>query len=172
MGKTSLLGVARAYLNTLRSYRTKRVMPSDIIVQIGLPAAAAVSFAVLWPLGEDELSSVSSNVISGVSIVSALLCGVAVMVFQLRMQMSGQGEFSSRKKVKLLVDETFYDILWAVVAGFVSVFLTIATGVAEGVEVLQRVLAGLAVFFLGNFVMVTCMCVKRLSSTYKEFSGV
>ena len=36
MGKTNLLGVARAYLNTLRSYRTKRVMLSDLIVQIGL----------------------------------------------------------------------------------------------------------------------------------------
>lgn len=172
MGKTSLLGVARAYFNTLRSYRTKRVMLSDLIVQIGLPAVAAVSFAVLWPLGEDELSSVSSNVISGVSIVSALLCGVAVMVFQLRVQMSAQGERPSREKVRLLVDETFYDILWAVVAGFISVFLTVAMGVAEGVEVLQRVLAGLAVLFLGNFVLVTCMCVKRLSSTYKEFSGV
>lgn len=170
MGKISLLGVAVAYLNTLRSYRTKKVMLSDILIQVGLPAIAAVAFAISWPLDEEELSTVSNNVISGVSIVSGLLCGVAVMVFQLRMQMSSQGERPPREKVKRLVGETFYDILWAVVAGFSSVFLTIAMGVAESVDVLQRTLGGLAVFFLGNFVLVTCMCVKRLSSTYKEFS--
>lgn len=81
MGKISLLGVAVAYLNTLRSYRTKKVMLSDILVQVGLPAIAAVAFAISWPLDEEELSTVSNNVISGVSIVSGLLCGVAVMVW-------------------------------------------------------------------------------------------
>lgn len=96
---------------------------------------------------------------------------MAVMVFQLRMQMSAQEERPPRKKVKRLVDETFYDILWAVVAGFTSVFLTIATGATESVDVIQRVSGGFAVLFLGNFVMVTCMCIKRLSSTYREFSS-
>ncbi len=172
MGKISLFGIARAYLNTLRSYKTKKIMLSDLLVQIVLPAVAAAAFAILWPLDEEKLSSVSANVISGVSIVSALLCGVAVMVFQLRMQMSAQGGRPPREKVRRLVDETFYDILWAVVVGFAAVFLTIAMGVAEGVDVLQRALGGLAVFSLGNFVLVTCMCVKRLCSTYREFSGV
>ena len=97
MGKINLLGVAKEYLNTLRSYRTNKLMPSDFAVQIGLPVLAALAFAIIWPLDEEKLSSITGNVISGVSIVSALLCGVAVMVFQLRMQMSSQSRPPRRR---------------------------------------------------------------------------
>lgn len=46
MGKINLLGIAEAYLNTLRSYRTNKIMLSDLLVQIGLPAVAAVAFVI------------------------------------------------------------------------------------------------------------------------------
>lgn len=170
MGKISLLGVVKAYINTLRSYKTNKIMPSDIVVQIILPAFVAVSFAVFWPFEQRELNDISANIISGVSIISALLCGVAVMVFQLRMQMSTQNDLRQTKKVRRLVDDTFNDILWAVVSGFTSVVLTIVTNALGSLENYQRILGGFTVFFLGNFVLVTCMCIKRLGATYREFS--
>lgn len=166
MGKICLLGAARAYVDTLRNYRTGKIMLSDVIVQIILPVILAVIFAFIWPLENKELDSVSANIISGVSIISALLCGVAVMIFQLRMQMSSQCNPKPTKKETKLVDETFHDILWAVIVGFASVLLTIFANAVSELCVLQRVLGGLTVGFLGNFVMVTCMCIKRLSSTY------
>lgn len=170
MGKISLFGVVKAYINTLRSYKTNKIMPSDIVVQIALPAFAAAAFAVFWPIGQHELNDISTNIISGVSIISALLCGVAVMVFQLRMQMSTQDNLRQTRKVKRLVDDTFNDILWAVVSGFTSVILTIATNAFVNFDFFQRILGGFAAFFLGNFVLVTCMCIKRLGATYREFS--
>lgn len=170
MGKTSLVVVAVAYFRTLKSYRTERYMASDIAVQLVAPALLGAGFAVAWPVSACDLSEAVGNTVSGVSIVSALLCGVAVMVFQLRLQIASQDSPRPTKRESTLVDETFHDILWAVVAGFASVTLFTLFGMLPDDGAVQRVIVGAAVFFLLNFLLVTCMCIKRLHSAYEIVS--
>lgn len=170
MGKIGLFGIAGKYIGTLRNYRTGRLMARDIIVQLAFPAVAALAFSVAWPFNAEELSGFAEKVIAGVSIISGLLCGVAVMVFELRLQMASQTDPRPTKRETILVDETFHDIIWATVAGFASVALMTAGDIASFCDVAQRVVYGLAVFFLINFMLVTCMCIKRLSSTYSIVS--
>lgn len=170
MGKIGLLGIAFEYLKTLRSYRTGKPMARDIFVQIVAPAVAALSFAIAWPLEASEVSRIAGNIISGVSIISGLLCGVSVMVFELRMQMASQTDPRPTKRETILVDETFHDIVWATAAGFATVFFMISGDALSFCQGVQRVTYGIAVFFLINFVLVTCMCIKRLSATYRVVS--
>ena len=170
MGKISLVGVALAYIRTLKSYKKNRYMLSDIIVQLVMPAVAGILFALFWPLSASRLSALSGNVVSCVSIVSALLCGVAVMVFQLRMQMSAQSDPKPTRRERTLVDETFHDILWAVVAGFASVALIVIAEMMADECAPQKIVYGVSVFFLLNFILVTCMCIKRLHSAYQVIS--
>lgn len=170
MGKTSLVRVAAAYLSTLRSYRTEKYMASDIAVQLVAPALLGAAFGVTWPVPAARLSEAVGNMVSGVSIISALLCGVAVMVFQLRLQLASQESPRPTKREVVLVDETFHDILWAVVAGFASVILLTISGMLPDDGAAQRTVVGVAVFFLLNFLLVTCMCIKRLHSAYEIVS--
>lgn len=169
MGKIGLFGIAGKYLGTLRSYRTGKPMVRDVLVQLVVPGALALA-AVIWPLEPEAIARISGNVISGVSIISGLLCGVAVMLFELRMQMRSQVDPKPTKRETTLVDETFHDIMWATVAGFASVLLMIAGDALASCWAVQRTAYGLAIFFLLNFILVTCMCLKRLSATYSVVS--
>lgn len=170
MGKIGLSGVAAKYLGTLRSYRTGKIMFRDVLIQIVAPAIAAVALSASWPLDGVDVSGISGNVISGVSIISGLLCGVAVMVFELRVQMASQRDPKPTARETTLVDETFHDIMWATVAGFATVALMIGGEAFSFCVGVQRVVYGLATFFLINFMLVTCMCIKRLSATYSVVS--
>lgn len=167
MGKMNLLDIAIAYLKTLRNYQTNRTMWVDVLLQVILPVSAGVAFVTFWPLTTDELNEINGDIISCVSIISALLCGVAVMVFQLRMQMASQTNPAPTKKEKILVDELFQDILWTVVVGFASIVVLVLAEAFGKVLPIQRVLYSISVSMLVNFIFVTCMCIKRLNSTYR-----
>lgn len=171
MGKVSLFSVAKEYLGTLTSYRTKKPMIGDILVQLVLPGLFAAWLTVGKPVEASVIAAIADKAVVGVSIISALLCGVAVMMFQLRVQMSTSEDFRPTERESALVDHTFHDLLWAVVAGFASVILSIVSS-AFGIDSVWRAAVyGLMAFFFVNFVLVTCMCIKRISKTYVTVSS-
>lgn len=170
MGKIGLFGLAGKYIGTLRSYRTGRLMARDILAQIVLPACAAASFCIYWPLESEEVSRIVGNIVSGVSIISGLLCGVAVMLFELRVQMRSQDDPEPTNRELALVDETFHDTVWATFGGFASVALMTLGDALQFCVAAQRAVYGFSAFFLLNFMLVTCMCLKRLSATYSFVS--
>lgn len=170
MGKLGLGSVAKGYIETLHRGRDGGVHKLDIIVQIIAPILCGIALASfggpLLSLGKSALP----NAVVAVSIVSALMCALAVMVFQLRMQ-AAQGEDSMTRDELRFIDEFFSDVLWAIVIGFASVVLMVGAGAdADVPEVLLRVAAGAALAALLNFGMVTCMCIKRLNAAYKIMS--
>lgn len=170
MGKMSLSRIVQGYLSTLVDARTEKISPSDIVVQIVIPLICGVSFFYIWPLADEAAAKLADGFVTVVSIVSALLCGVSVMVFQLRLQLASQTNPRPTRRESKLIDEMFYDVLWAVVVGFGFVFASVLRGaLPEGLAAWRAILS-LALALLLNFIMVTCMCLKRLSSAYEIVS--
>lgn len=166
MGKMNLCRIARGYLSTLVDARTEKVSLKDVAIQIILPMICGTAFFIARPLGNDAISDLSDGLVTVVSIVSALLCGVSVMVFQLRLQLASQTDPRPTRRESKLIDEMFYDVLWAVVVGFGFVLvLVLRDAVPEGLVVWRAIISS-ALAMLLNFIMVTCMCLKRLSSAY------
>lgn len=172
MEKVSLAAILKGYLETLRDDGMGRVSFADIFIQIVVPVLAGVAMFAdrewfhAFPQGD---GSVSTNVITGVSIASALLCAVDVLVFQLRFDM-GQSEEPHLGRTVRLVDELFVDVLWAIVEGFIIVALLTVRGFFKGC-VVDNVLLGVAVALLCNFSLVMCMSLKRMNAAYERVSG-
>lgn len=177
MNKISLRPVAMRYLETLVDDSTGRTMLTDVIVQIIMPVAFGVAFYLLWPddnskwpLGEKSISELSSGILTVVSIVSALLCGVAIMIFQLRLQLASQTNPVPEERETRLIDQMFNQVLWDVVAGFATtLFLACSNAFTSG-STLWKISLSASLITIINFVLVTCMCIKRFSSAYDIIS--
>lgn len=170
MGKTSLKEIRDGYLNTLREIPGKSDSPlrkHDLMVQIIIPIGIAVLFGLVWPLGASELAGLCGNIVTGVSIVSSLMCGVAVMLFQLRIQLALPEDIDASEGEVELIDETFSDVMWSVVAGFAAVVtLVIGDILVALAPVLYRVCISLALGLVVHLAIVTCMGLKRLNASY------
>lgn len=170
MSKTGLGDIRKGYLRTLRRDPRKHGSPfnkHDLLLHVFLPIGLALLYGVTWPLNGESLDGMCSNVVTGVSIVSSLMCGVAVMIFQLRVQIASPGEVDASSEEIELIDETFSDVLWSVVVGFAAVLLLIVGDVAEVIlPALHRVLVSVAVGLVANLVVVTCMSLKRMNASY------
>lgn len=88
MGKMNLTNVYLKYFATLVDARTEKICYSDVGIQVVAPLVGGAAFFACWPLDPQAVDSLSTDVITAVSIISALLCGVAVMIFQLRLQLT------------------------------------------------------------------------------------
>ena len=173
MGKMGLSGIWRGYLGTLVNYSTGRASVADIVLQIAVPALAGVALFVCWPGDAETVSGVTSNVVTGVSIVSSLMCGVSVMLFQLRVQVSSHDGAEATGRECRLIDETFSDVLWSVVAGFAAVILIIVGGVLDGwAPLAHKAMLSAALCLVLNLVAVTCMSLKRINAAYEIVSRV
>lgn len=179
MGKTSLKTIATRYLNTLVDNNSGKIMLADIVVQLLFPVISGVAFFMLWPdeisewpIRPDTLSNLSSGLMTVVSIVSALLCGVAVMIFQLRLQLASQVDPIPEEDETELIDQMFNQVLWDVVAGFVTALLIVCSmAFPEGSTPWRGILAA-SIAMIINFILVTCMCIKRFSAAYHIISKV
>ena len=167
MGKSSLGAIAKGYVDTLHGGSSDGIRPKDIAAHVIAPVAIGVAAFLSPQIDLSGIRAMFGNCIVAVSIVSALLCGAAVMVFQLRMQLS-HGECADRttRVERKLIDELFSDILWAVVCGFASVLLMVVLGTGERSSLLGDLLTAASLALLANYVMVTCMCIKRLNAAY------
>lgn len=176
MGKTSLKDILDGYLDTLKEQPRKpgsAFDKHDLLIQIVLPIGAALLYGTAWPLAGDTLDRMCGNVVTGVSIVSSLMCGVAVMIFQLRVQLAAPGDVDVSEAEVELVDETFSDVLWTVVVGFAAVLLLILSDIAGATTpVLHRVLVSVSIGLVTNLAIVTCMGLKRMNASYLTVARV
>ena len=138
-------------------------MPGDIVVQLGIPTLLAIT-SLVYSLVTGCAIDISEAV-TAISIISALLCAAAIMVFQFRSGLTT--EKPPRRRALALIDQLFDDLLWAMVAGFFVVLLSAIAGMAPiAGTVIETVLRSVGIAFLFNFVIVVCMCLKRLGSAY------
>ena len=172
MGKLSLLGVAKGYGRTLKDYRTNRLSIADISIQVFAPLAiGAVSFTCRMT-GSSPINGIGDELISGVSIVSALLCGVSIMAFQLRVQIASDGRVKLTEKDTSLLDGLFYDVTWAVVVGFSATLVIICSKYAPEPSIIRNALSSASLALLLNFILVTCMSTKRLCAAYELIARI
>lgn len=171
MGKISFWQLLIKYIATLRNYQTNKISHGDIFVQLIAPALLSVALFFNWPDSCINLEDLISNLISCISIISGLMCGVAVLLFQLRLQMSSQKDPKPLDRELTMVNESFHISMWTVLDGlFVVGLLCIAPLTKNINELFSRFLFCLAAFFLLNFLIVTLMTLKRISAAYTTFS--
>lgn len=171
MGKIDFWPLLIKYVDTLRNYQTNKISPIDILVQLIIPVLLSVALFFYWPDSCINLDDLISNLISCISIISGLMCGVAVLLFQLRLQMSSQKDPKPLDREFDLVDESFHISMWTVLDGLFAVGLLCIAPLAKNInELCSRILFCLAAFFLLNFLFVTLMALKRISAAYTIFS--
>ena len=163
MGKIDFWPLLIKYIDTLRNYQTNKISLIDIFVQLIVPALLSVALFFKWPDSRINLGDLISNLISCISIISGLMCAVAVLLFQLRLQMSSQKDPKPLDREFMLVDESFHISMWTVLLCMAPLAKSIS-------ELLSRILFCLAAFFLLNFLFVTLMALKRISAAYTTFS--
>lgn len=169
MSKINVFGLLMHYIETLHTPDDNSLYPFDIVIHLAAPALIA---AIAFWMGDRAaiVRSYFANGITAVSIVSGFMCGLAIMVFELRANLAQDGSVASEGDKVLLVDELFSDILWSVVSGFLTVSFMVMSG-DQGDKSLWSVLStSLSLGFLANFILVTLMCIKRIDICYRSLS--
>lgn len=169
MGMSSVLHIARNYLDSLRSARDGRFKPSVVVGQMLVPVAFGLAMSFFGIDAEE-----ATDIVAGVSIVAALMCAVATLLFQtrigLREKLDDTGQAFLTESDLTLVDELFAQVMWAILSGFVLVFLLLLK--AALLDIIAPVsLAWHSVLFLvwclaGNFVLTIGIVLRRLDRVY------
>lgn len=169
MGMSSVVGIAKSYFLTLTNQRTGKIRVSPLVVQFGAPIAIGTICFFVGPLINSP-----NNAIVGISIVSALLCAMATMLFQIRMSLraskkAGEDCFVTEKDLKL-VDELFVAVLWTILFGLAVVLFMVVLewlGVYQLDDCVGRCSSALQIAFITHFVFVIGVVLKRLNRVYE-----
>lgn len=178
MGKTSVVGILKDHFDTLRNVRDNKLKIQDFVVQVGVPLLMGV---VVW-FGEFKLGQIELAV-SGISIVSGLLFAVVIFLFQLRISLPEDPDIS--RDDRALLDETMFNVLWAILWGLLLVFYLIVCGSFAWIETpatpktsvdpdsgskLPILLSSVAVVAGAHLVFVLAMCLKRIRRAYQRIA--
>lgn len=169
MGMSSVAGIPKAYFSTLIDQRTGGMNVGAFITQLLVPAAIGAIWAVAGPS-----ILTPGNAIVGISIVSALLCAMATMLFQIRIDLKirtneGTEPYVTELDLKL-IDQLFAAVLWAILFGLIVVLLMVLSewfGVFQPEGMQAKIAAGLTIFLIGHFVFVIGTILKRMNRVYE-----
>lgn len=173
MGMSSVRGILQDYIDSLKSARDGKLKPGTLLFQLGIPfgcgiAAGAVRFGV----------SEAENIVTGVSIVAALMCGVATLLFQTRIDLRQRFENSKDpflvERDLRLVDGLFSQVMWSILSGFLLVlFLVLKSSFSSmlaSFDVLVRIACCVAWCLIVNFVFTVGVILKRMRCVYITFA--
>lgn len=168
MGMSSVTGIAKSYCATLKNQRTKKVNFGAVAVQVLFPLAVGVVWVFFGPTITNP-----GNAIAGISIVSALLCSMATMLFQIRIDIrsdmeSGENHFITEKDATL-IDELFAAVAWAILFGLTTVLIMVFSdwlGILQLCNIAPKIISGVIVAFIAHFVFVIGTVLKRLARVY------
>ena len=132
---------------------TNSISIIDILIQLVLPILIGVICALF------NLCLDLGIIASVVATISALMCAVAIMLYQTRIQLSNETYFSESRQ-RRLIDELFSDIAWIICVGFLLVMLIVFLGRFSWIT-------GLVTCLLSHFFLVGLMCLKRINSAYE-----
>ena len=157
------------YLKGLKS--DDKISLPDILVQFIIPISCSVlSFTLFWTgiIEPKQLSTFVSNAIVAISIISGLMCALAVLIFQLRAQISTEKSIEVRDAEYKLIDQLFNDVLWDVVVGFASaILLVISSGAISSTSLATCLVLSVSVLCVAHFFLVAAMCLKHLSIAHE-----
>ncbi len=170
MGMSSPNRIPKEYFSTLVSQRTGKCKVTTIALQIILPLiVGGIAFAL-----KVQISSVDST-IGGIAVVAALLCAVATMLFQIRIDLrikvkNNSDAFVTENDLKL-VDELFAALLWGIMFGFIITAVAMIiqwTGILDSDNILIICLCtSVLIACIVHFAFVIGLILKRLSAVYQ-----
>lgn len=177
MGMSSVKEIVKGYARTLKGARDGKPAPGPITWQILMPLAlGATSCAVGWSV------PCVSDAVAGISIVASLLCSVAALLFQVRIDLRMRLEEDERSENQQhflvsddleLLDEMFSQVMWVILEGFVLVLIMVLSewlGLL-GAKLLSARAATCMTFIIvcgvANFVVVIGAVLKRLDRVYR-----
>ena len=121
MGKISLRGLFVRYLRTLHSIDDDSLYIPDAFVHFVIPFGLFI-WAIIKSDSAAAVRAYFANAMTAISVISGFMCGLAVMIFELRINLNQtNGELGENAQEIELIDELFSDVLWSVVVGFLSV---------------------------------------------------
>lgn len=165
--KASVVPAVRAHYDTLRDDRTKKIRLLDIALFAGMPILTG---SALW-LFDFRLKDTAS-VLAGLAVFTALLFGLVIFVFQLRVQIKSDGRDHVRPRIAVLIDETFANVTYSVIVGIATtvvglVAAAIADKEAGAPDWISALLAALGL----HLVLTILMCLKRVNSAYQQLKA-
>lgn len=164
--KFSILPVIADQYATFTDAATGKPRIADYFAVLGVPAALAT-----WSATAGWKISIVGELISAVSIITALLFGLVVFLFELRVHL-GSKEVAARIPMASvqLIDEMFKNVAYSIVIGFVALTAAVAGAAfrAEGTDPLGVPLSAFVVFVGAHFVLTLAMCLKRLTKAYDK----
>lgn len=167
MDKISLKNIFWRYIKTLHSADSDSLYIPDLFFHLGLPLVFCG-----WTLFDSGNAALARayfpNAMTAISVISGFMCGLAVMIFELMISLDqNKGELGESAREIELIDELFSDVMWSVVAGFLTVGFMVLSGSKTDTSPLASVFTALAFCLCVNFVVVTLMCLKRIDASYQ-----
>lgn len=170
MGKISLRGLFVRYLRTLHSVDDDSLYIPDVLVHFISPLGLLI-WAIIKSDSAAAVRVYFANAMTVISVISGFMCGLAVMIFELRINLNqSNGELGENDQEIELIDELFSDVLWSVVVGFLSVGCMAISGETTDASMVNNLFTAFSLAFCCNFIVVTLMCLKRIDVCYQVIS--
>lgn len=172
LGMSSVSAIVENYFKSLSDQQSEKKSKKTICAQIALPVCLGAAFGLFGPI-----IRIYNDAIVGISIVSALLCAMATLLFQTR----SDWHFSRKKEVESfvtdkdleLVDQLFAAVMWAILFGLVTTFVMIVVSWLDGAWLdnhIGHIFSGVIIAFVIHFVFVVGLILKRLNRVYDLFA--
>ncbi|BCP02042.1 hypothetical protein [Mycobacterium intracellulare] len=166
--KFSVLPTIRDHYVTLVDDNTGKYYWPDYALLIGIPTVSGVIVGTALHVHQTGLRDMASY-IGGVAIFTALLFGMVVHVFQLRMQLLSHPDVPRDGDLARFVDELFANVNYAVVVGIIATGVSMAGAVtANNDGRINPLWSGVVVAFGIHLLLVVFMCVKRIRAAYRQ----
>lgn len=164
--KSNVLPIVTDHYATLVHGRTEKPRILDYALQLGLPVAAGVA---VWLM--DVRLRELGGALGGLAVFTALLFGLLVFVFQLRMQAASDPRLGRGHRVLVLIDELFSNVGYSVLVGLVVTGAAmVATTTADGAAGSAPWVSGVLTMLTLHLVVVVLMCLKRARSAYNSMA--
>lgn len=165
--KATVIPLVVDHFNTLRDVRTGRLRWQDIAFQFALPVALAA--LATW---RGARLTEAGQIIAGAAVLAGFSFGLAVFVFQLRLEASRDPRVPKGSLLLDLIDELFKNVNYLILSGLALVVLA-AAGVAYADPNADQMSAGwtLAITAVSlHYVVTLGMCLKRMRAAYRQLS--
>lgn len=165
--KLSVAPAVRAHFDTFRSDDTGRMHLPDYAVFLGLPVVCGTLIG--W--FDVHLKDVS-GFLGGLAVFTALLFGLVIFVFQLRLQIRAEGRAIPGGFLVRLIDQLFVNVNYAVVVGVVTTAVgVVAINLADPTQGAPVWLSAILTALGLHLVLTIFMCIKRVHSAYRQLAN-
>jgi hypothetical protein len=162
--KWSVSEIVRDHLGTLRDARSNRYRTSDFFAFYAAPIVVAVgAYFTGFKLQGIEAA------VGGVAIYTALLFGMLIHVFQLRIRVADSETLRASIRLGRLIDELESNVAYAVLVGIAATSaLVIAASLLGTTNPLPRGASSVLTALFVHLILSTFLVLKRVRAAYAE----